>query len=252
VSAVSYTISEASCGLSSGDIVAPDDTAASSASEAGANSAAAQSEQATSSATEAVAEYFTALRANDTNTLSRLATVQFNQRVDDFKIVSVGPETKIPATLPELIAKRKLLEAELAENVREARAWGNDLDIYPKLDQVRTLEQKGAKVPAKLVPVQEKWKGYNDKDRSLKMAVAEAKASIDRERRNVALSVGWLDDYDVEKLTGWEVATDVGLDLAIGGQMKPFTMTLRKYDVSAGAGANLTSRWIVYGLTPRM
>jgi len=196
-----------------------------------------------------VSQYFTALRANDTNTLTSFATVQFAQKVDDFKIVSVGPETRTPATLPDLVAKQKDLETQLATNTREARAWGNDLDIYPKLDQVRTLEQKGAKIPANLMPIQEKWKGYNDKDRELKRAVADAKDAVEREKRNVALSVGQVEDMD--SLQGDMITKDIDLNLTIGGEVKPYVMTLRKYDVSGGTGGRMVSRWVVYGLTPK-
>jgi len=196
-----------------------------------------------------VNQYFTALRANDTNTLTSFASVQFDQKVDDYKIVAVGPETKTPATLPELVQKQKDLEAELAKNTRDARAWGNDLDIYPKLDQVRTLEQKGGKIPANLLPIQEKWKGYNDKDRELKRAVADAKAAVEREKRNVALSVG--QDEEMETLTGELITKDIDIDLTIGGQVKPYTMTLRKYDVGGGTGGRLVSRWVVSSITPK-
>jgi hypothetical protein len=196
-----------------------------------------------------VKQYFTALQANDTNTLTSFASVQFDQKVDDYKIVAVGPETKTPATLPDLVKKQQELEAQLAKNTRDARAWGNDLDIYPKLDQVRTLEQKGGKIPAALVPIQEKWKGFNDKDRELKKAVADAKSAVEREKRNVALSVGQIDDMD--SLQGDMITKDIDLNLTIGGQAKPYVMTLRKYDVSGSTGGRMVSRWVVYSITPK-
>jgi hypothetical protein len=194
-------------------------------------------------------QYFTALRANDTGTLTSFATVQLDQKVDDFKIVSVGPETKTPATLPDLVAKQKQLEADLAKNTRDARAWGNDLDIYPKLDQVRSLEQKGSKIPAALEPIHEKWSAFNEKDRELKKAVADAKAAVEREKRIATLSLGQLED--LESLTGEVITKDIDLNLTIGGQAKPYVMTLRKYDVNGNTGGRLVSRWVVFGLTPK-
>ena len=196
-----------------------------------------------------VKQYFNALQANDTNTLTSFASVQFDQKVDDYKIVAVGPETKTSATLPDLVKKQQDLEAQLAKNTRDARAWGNDLDIYPKLDQVRTLEQKGGKIPANLVPIQEKWKGFNDKDRELKKAVADAKSGVEREKRNVALSVGQIEDMD--SLQGDMITKDIDLNLTIGGQVKPYVMTLRKYDVSGSTGGRMVSRWVVYSITPK-
>ena len=194
-------------------------------------------------------QYFTALRANDTNTLTSFATVQFDQKVDSYKIVSVGPEARTPATLPELVAKQKQLEADLAKNNRDAKAWGNDLNIYPKLDEVRSLEQKGAKIPAALEPIHQKWTTFNDKDRELKKGLADAKAAVEREKRIATLSLGALED--LETLKGDVITKDVDLTMTVAGQAKPYVMTLRKYDVSGGTGSRLVSRWVVFGLTPK-
>jgi hypothetical protein len=196
-----------------------------------------------------VNQYFGALRANDQGTLTSFAMVDFDQKVDDWKVVSVGPGTKTPVTLPDLVKKQKDLETQLATNTREARAWGNDLNIYPKLDQVRSLEQKGQKIPASLEPIHQKWTDFNTKDRELKKAVSEAKAAVEREKRNVALSVGQAED--IEALGGEVLSKDVDLTLTIGGQVKPYVMTLRKYELTGGTGPRMISRWVVQSLQPK-
>jgi hypothetical protein len=196
-----------------------------------------------------VNQYFTARRANDQNTLTSFAMVAFDQQVDDWKVTSVGPEARTPATLPDLVQKQKDLDAQLAANTREARAWGNDLSIYPRLEQVRALEQKEARIPPALEPIHRKWAEFNDKDRELKRATAEAKSAVERERRNAALSVGQSDELDA--MTGEVVSKDVELTLTIGGQAKPYVMTLRKYDLSGGTGPRMVSRWVVQSLEPK-
>jgi len=196
-----------------------------------------------------VSQYFGALRANDQGTLTSFAMVAFDQKVDDFSIVAVSPGVRTPATLPDLVKKQKDLEAELAKNTRDARAWGNDLNIYPKLDQVRSLEQKGTRIPASLEPIHQKWTEFNQKDRELKKAVSEAKAAVEREKRNATLSVG--ETEDIETLTGEVLSKDVELNLTIGGQVKPYVMTLRKYELTGGAGPRMVSRWVVQSLVPK-
>ena len=196
-----------------------------------------------------VNQYFTALRANDQGTLTSFAMVAFDQKVDDWKVVSVGPETKAPVSLPDLVKKQKDLEAQLATNTRDARAWGNDLNTYPKLDQVRSLEQKGQKIPASLEPIHQKWTEFNTKDRELKKAVVEAKAAVEREKRNVALSVGQAED--IETLGGEVLSKDVEVNLTLGGQVKPYVMTLRKYELTGGTGPRMISRWVVQSLQPK-
>ncbi len=94
-----------------------------------------------------------------------------------------------------------------------------------------------------------KWAQFNEKDRELKKAVAEAKAAVEKEKRNTSLSVGQHDD--VEKLTGEVVSKQVDLDLTIDGQVKPYVMTLRKYELSGGSGSRTVSRWVIQNLAPR-
>jgi hypothetical protein len=196
-----------------------------------------------------VNQYFTALRANDQGTLTSFAMVAFDQKVDDWKVVTIGPEAKVPVTLPDLVKKQKDLEAELAKNTRDARAWGNDLAIYPKLEQVRTIHQKGGKVPAALQPIAEKWENFQNEDRRLKKELSEAKGAVEREKRNVGLSVGQAED--VETLTGEVLSKNVDLNLTIGGEVKPYVMTLRKYELTGGTGPRMVSRWVVQSLVPK-
>ncbi len=196
-----------------------------------------------------ISQYFTALKANDTNTLTSFALVQFSQPVDDWKIVSIGPETRSPVTLPELVKKQKDLEAEQKQNERDYRAWGNDLAIYPKLQQVIEAESKGTKVPAGLQAIEAKHTTFNQKNRELKKALADAKAAVEKEKRNVALSLGQVDN--VESLSGETISKDVDLQLTIGGQPKPYVMTLRKYELTGGSGPRMIARWVVQSLVPK-
>jgi hypothetical protein len=196
-----------------------------------------------------VNQYFTAVRANDTNTLTSFAMVQFSQPIEDWKIVSVGAETRLPAPLPELVKKQKDLEAELAKNQREARTWANDLNTYPKLEEVRAIEQKGGKVPPALVPIQQKWAGYQATDRDLKKKLGSAKSEVEREKRNATLSVGQIEG--LEELTGEMITKDVALVLTTGGQKTPYVMTLRKYELTGGTGPRMVTRWVVQSLTPK-
>jgi hypothetical protein len=201
-----------------------------------------------STETNVVNQYFGALRANDQGTLTSFAMVAFDQQVDDFKVVSVGPGTKTPATLPDLVKTAAEVEAQQKANEKEFRAWGNDLAVYPKLERMREVRSKGGKMPGDLQPVADKFDAFQTKDRELKKAVADAKAAVEREKRNVVLSVGQADD--IEALTGEVLSKDVDLNLTIGGQVKPYVMTLRKYELTGGTG-RMVSRWVVQSLVPK-
>jgi hypothetical protein len=197
-----------------------------------------------------VDQYFNALKANDQGTLTSFAMVAFDQKVDDWKIVAEGPEVKAPAALPELVKKQKEVQAALDQHTKDARAWANDLKVYPDLDKVRTALSKGEKVPAGLQPVADKWEGLQVEDRRLKKELAEAKVAVEREKRNVTLSIGQVDD--LESLTGEVLSRDVDLNLTIGGAPKPYTMTLRRYDLKGqSGGGRMMSRWVIQSLTPK-
>jgi hypothetical protein len=199
-----------------------------------------------------VDQYFTALRANDTNTLTSFAMVAFDKKVDNWKVVSIGPETRTPAALPDLVKKQKQIEADLAENLKEFRTWGNDLEVYPKLDKVKDLRKDDKKIPGNLQAVAEKYDAYNEKDRALKKQLAEAKDAVARERRNTQLSIGTQFEDTMDQMTGEVVSKDIDLNLTIDGQVKPYVMVLRKYDLqSEGGGPRMVSRWVVQSLEPK-
>ena len=95
-----------------------------------------------------------------------------------------------------------------------------------------------------------KWDTLQAEDKRLKKAVADAKGAVEREKRNVALSIGQVED--VESLTGETVTRDIDVDLTIGGAPKPYTMTLRRYDLKGGSGGGrMMSRWVVQSITPK-
>ena len=197
-----------------------------------------------------VNQYFNALAAGDTNTLTSFAAVAFDKEVQDHKIISVSEETRAPAPLPGLVVQQQELEAALAQNKKDARAWGNDLEVYPKLDRVRELQKDEKKIPASLQPIADKWDEFNSKDRELKAQAADAKRGVETERRNTQLSVGQVEGIDT--LTGDVVTKNIELELTIDGQVQPYVMGLRKYELEGdGSGARMMSRWVVQTLDPK-
>jgi hypothetical protein len=172
-----------------------------------------------------VDQYFNALRAGDNQTLTSFAMVGFDKKVDRWSITATQPETRTPAPLPELAKKLSDVEGELA------------------------AKKKNAKIPAALTAVHEKWTEFNQKDRDFKKAVAEAKEALEREKRNVTLSVGQVDN--LESLTGQMLSKQIDLAITIGGQVQPYVMTLRKYELQGGTAPRMMSRWVVQSLDPK-
>jgi hypothetical protein len=192
-----------------------------------------------------VDQYFNAVNARDSQTLSSFAAVSFDKKVDRWAIKNTLEEQTNAAPLPSLAQKVKDLEAELAANTKAARTYNND--HYVELDALKALK-KDAAVPAKLQPVKTEWDRFSEKDRELKKAIANAKEALEKERRSVVRSIGQADD--IENLAGEMKEKKIELDLTIDGQVKPYVMTVRKYEMKRASGPRVVSRWVVQELQP--
>ena len=194
-----------------------------------------------------VDQYFNAVKARDNQTLSSFAAVSFDKPVEAWKITTVGPEEETPASLPELVAKVKDLETQQAANKKAASAYS--LDRFTDIEKVQEIRKRNGAVPAGLAPVAAKWDEFNQKDRELRKAVAAAKEAVERERRNVRLSVGEVEG--VEALPGKMLSKKVEVDLTVKDEKpQPYVMTLRKYQLQR-EGPRLNARWVVQAIQPK-
>jgi hypothetical protein len=191
-------------------------------------------------------QYFNAVNAKDTQTLSSFAAVTFDKKVDRWVIKETISDEKKPAPLPELAQKAKDADAAVAANTKAVRTWS--LDSYNDIEAVREARKANKPVPAKLSEVAAKWDDFNSKDREYKKNVALGKEALEKEKRSVARSVGDVDN--VEALQGEVTEKQVKLDLTIGGQVQPYVMTLRKYDLKREGGGRVQSRWVIQNLQP--
>jgi hypothetical protein len=194
-----------------------------------------------------VDQYFNAANAKDSQTLSSFSVVPFEQKVDRWEITNTSEERKSEIPLPALVQKVKDVEADILNNTRAARAYNND--NYQELDQVKALA-KGAPVPPRLQPVKAEWDKFNEKDRELKKALANARDAVEKETRIMTRSVGQVDG--LESLTGELREKTLDVDLTLAGEVKPYTMVVRRYDVKReGDGPRVMSRWMIASLDPK-
>jgi hypothetical protein len=191
-------------------------------------------------------QYFNAVNAKDTQTLSSFAAVTFDKKVDKWVIKETISDEKKPAPLPELAQKAKDADAAVAANTKAVRTWS--LDSYSEIEAVREARKNNKPVPPKLSEVATKWDDFNAKDREYKKTVALSKEALEKEKRSVARSVGDVDN--VEALQGEVTEKQVKLDLTIGGQVQPYVMTLRKYELKREGGGRVQSRWVIQNLQP--
>ena len=198
--------------------------------------------------TRIVDQYFGAVNAGDNQTLTSFAMVTFKEKVDKWSVKGSSPEKRSPAVLPDLVAKGKKLEADAAANKKEAGAYS--LAHADEYNRYMEATRKGTKVPGGLQKFADDWARFEQGDKDLKKQMAENKAAVERERRNVQLSVGPNDALDT--MTGEMVEKTLDLALTIKGEVKNYAMGLRKYELTGGAGTGRSvSRWVVQTLQPK-
>jgi hypothetical protein len=192
-----------------------------------------------------VDNYFRAVNSEDNQTLSSFAVVNFDQKVDSWKINDVKSEPAKPAMLPGLVAKVDEVQGDLDANKKAYNAYF--LDHPSEVDQVRELLKTDAKIPAKLQKYADDWQQFIDKEKELKKALADAKDAVSKERRNVTLSLGQVDN--VEKVVGDVQERQVDLTLTIKGEPQHYLMTIRRYEMKPNdKGPRVISRWVVFDL----
>lgn len=193
-----------------------------------------------------VDQYFSALNQGDDQTLASFAAVKFDKKVQDWSITETAADERVAAELPALAKKVTDAELALSDNKKEYNKYF--LDHPKEVDQVRDLLKKNAAIPGSLKKYGDDWRAFTDKEKDLKKQLSDAKDAVEKEKRNVALSLGQVED--VESLSGERITKRLGLNLTIAGEQKPYAMTLRKYEMQ-GAGGKLMSRWVIYSLDPK-
>jgi len=142
------------------------------------------------------------------------------------------PEQKAPASLPDLVKKTKDTDKQIADNKKSAAAYAQE--NVSGWNQISDILAKNGKVPANLQKVASEREKFNQNDRDLKKALAEAKDAQEREKRIVQLSVG--NEADIDTMPGEMFSKTVDLDLTIGGQVQRYVMGLRKYELQRTGG----------------
>ncbi len=192
-----------------------------------------------------VDQYFGAVNAGDNQTVASFAMVTFKDKVERWSVTTASPETRSPAALAGLVEKGKQLEAAVAANKKEAAAY----QLTNAADYNRYVEVKDkTKVPGSLQKFAADWTKFEQADKDFRRQISESKAAVERERKNAQLSVGQVEGLD--SMTGEMAEKKLDLALTVKGEVKNYTMVLRKYDLTGDTGGR-GGRWVVQSLQPK-
>jgi hypothetical protein len=195
----------------------------------------------------AVESYLAALSAGDERALQEAGVAKIEEKVEAWAKLGSSQETTIPVTLPELAKRHVELAAELDAHRKVSGKFA--LDHLSDVNAVKKLLEEEKEVPEKLREVADGWQELSAKEAELQGAVREAQAAMEQEKRVCQLSAG--DASDLTTAGGEIRVKQVDLNLTVGGEAKPYVMTLRRYMLEETDVPHEISRWVVYDLKPK-
>ncbi len=192
-----------------------------------------------------IGQFFLAARSNDSATLAAMSTVGPPGPVESWQVVDVSSESTEPFALPGLLVRLEAAEKERDATLKEGREYlaehENALEqIIPKLQEDPQFEFSG-----ELGEIQEEWSKLVEERKATEREFQDLKRAVDTETKLATKSV--LRQATIENFDGDVAVTEMLLMLKLpDADEKPYTITLRKYDLS-GPQSDRTeaSRWII-------
>lgn len=191
--------------------------------------------------------YFKTSNARDVRGLEKIASFQFEETVDAWTVVGMSDETRAPVTLPDLMKRYETVKAEL--DVQKEKSSRYALEHLSDVEKVKTLLGEEKEIPSALEEVAAAWQELSGREEELKSAAAEALDAVQREKQICQISAG--EASDLTTSAGEVLSKEVELSLTIGGEAKPYVMTLRRYMLEETDTPHEISRWMVYDLKPK-
>ena len=190
-------------------------------------------------------QFFLAARSNDSATLAAMSAVSPPGPVESWQVVDVSSESTESFTLPELLVRLEAAEKERDAALEEGRVYLADNE--KALDRIIRKQNQDSqfKFSAELGEIQEEWSKRVEERKTTEREFRELERAVDTETRLATRSV--IRQVTIENLDGDVAVTEMLLMLKFpDADEKPYTVTLRKYDLS-GPQSDRTeaSRWII-------
>ena len=192
-----------------------------------------------------IGQFFLAARSNDSATLAAMSAVGPPGPVESWQVVDVSSESTESFTLPELLVRLEAAEKERDAALEEGRVYL--ADNGKALDRMIRKQKQDSqfKFSGELGEIQEEWSKRVEERKTTEHKFQELERAVDTETRLATRSV--IRQVTIENLDGDVAVTEMLLMLKLpDADEKPYTVTLRKYDLS-GPQSDRTeaSRWII-------
>ena len=190
-------------------------------------------------------QFFLAARSNDSATLAAMSAVSPPGPVESWQVVDVSSESTESFTLPELLVRLEAAEKERDAALEEGRVYL--ADNGKALDRIIRKQKQDSqfKFSGELGEIQEEWSKRVEERKTTEHKFQELERAVDTETRLATRSV--IRQVTIENLDGDVAVTEMLLMLKLpDADEKPYTVTLRKYDLSGPQSERTeASRWII-------
>lgn len=199
-------------------------------------------------------KYFAASRMRDNATLGNFATVSFSPTtegvVQNFKITSVGEETRKTLQLRELAEAEATLRKEEEEFNKRKKEYQ---DANSEAIQ-RVLKAEAAKqtLKGKDLEIQAEWQKWRDETAAYAKKLTEARKALGADRTLTEVSAfDARNQVDVTKYDGELISKDVHIDAEVKApdgtvSTKKMHLILTRADLKNGPdGKTVNGRWVI-------
>ena len=193
-----------------------------------------------------IEQFFLAARSDDSATLAAMSAVSPPGPVESWQVVEVSSRTTESFALPELLVRLEAAEKERDAALEEGREYLADHE--EALDEIIQKQKQDSefKFSGELGEIQEAWSNRLEERKATEHEFQELERAVDTETGLATKSV--VRQVPIENLDGDVAVTEILLMLKLqDADEKPYTITLRKYELS-GSGDDRTterSRWII-------
>jgi len=195
--------------------------------------------------------YFSAVRMNDTATMSTMALEPITVDVASWQLTKAGEEAVFPAVLPELNKKEAEAKKALEQHIGPTMEAKDAIDTaQEELDLARTGAAKTA-ARKKVEELQAAYDQIYSLHKDMQKAYNDTKSAAAREEEITRFSLGVRELANIRDLTGEVHSKEV--EVMVKGKTgdKGYRIQIRRYLLKDEAlNLNHTGRWVIVRFDP--
>lgn len=190
--------------------------------------------------------FFMACRSGDNATIASVSQVGFPaaEGCESWEVLQVSEATSEPFRLPQL--REQLADAKKERDIQFEKGKYFLEDNYNEIEKIQLQLDKDPdyEFSGKLGEVQAEWEKIMADRKTLERNVQDLNREMERVTKLAKMSL--MIDVPVANMEGTVLTKQVDVDVTSSGEMKPYTFTLTKYDLTnPETNVSPQSRWVI-------